>query len=49
MSNLVAGNSIPFLCNQEREKNLKANSYKINNALQGFYKIINPAVKNNFD
>ena len=38
------GNSIPILCNQENFV-LRANSYKITNALPNFYTVIKPAVK----
>ena len=48
MSDHVVGNSVPILCNQENFI-LRANSYRINNALPGFYSLIKPAVKNNFD
>ena len=48
MSDRVVGNSVPILCNQENFI-LRANSYRINNALPGFYSLIKPAVKNNFD
>ena len=44
----VVGNSLPILCNQENFI-LKANSYKISNALPRSHLIIKPAVKNNLD
>jgi exonuclease III len=47
-SDNVVGNSVPILCNQENFI-LRANSYRINNALTGFHTIIKPAVKNDFN
>ena len=48
LSDNTVGSSVPILCNQENFI-LRANSYRINNALPGFYTVIKPAVKNNFD
>ena len=48
VSENIAGNKIPILCNQENFI-LKGNSYKISNSIPGFNFIINPAVKENQD
>ena len=47
-SGSIVGNKIPIFCNQENFI-LRGNSYKINQALPGFYPIIKPAVKNVLD
>ena len=44
----IIGDKIPILCNQENFL-LKANTYKIYQALQGFHCFVNPAVKNSHD
>ena len=48
VSESVAGNKIPILCNQENFI-LKGNSYKISQSIPGFHFIINPAVKETQD
>ena len=48
VSQNVAGNKIPILCNQENFI-LRGNSYKISRSIPGFQFIINPAVKETQD
>ena len=45
VSSEVVGNKIPILCNQENFV-LKANTYRLEQAIPGFQSYINPAVKN---
>ena len=45
VSSEVVGNKIPILCNQENFV-LKANTYRLEQAIPGFQFYINPAVKN---
>ena len=45
VSSQVVGNKVPILCNQENFI-LKANTYRLHQAIPGFHFIINPAVKN---
>ena len=47
-SEQMVGKSLPILCNQENFV-LRANHYKINNALPGYHTIIKPAVKQTLD
>ena len=44
----TVGNKIPIICNQENFI-LRGNSFKINQALPGFYILINPAIKETHD
>ena len=47
-SKAIIGDKLPILCNQENFL-LRGNSYKINQALKGYYCIINPAIKETHD
>ena len=48
VSSQVVGEKIPILCNQEHFL-LKANTYRLEQAIPGFKFFINPAVKNSQD
>ena len=48
LSEGIVGDKIPILCNQENFL-LKGNCYKINQAIDGFHRFINPAVKQSHD
>ena len=48
VSHQIVGENIPILCNQENFL-LKANSYKLFQAIPGFHFFINPAIKSSHD